>query len=82
MSNLGSFWSTFLHVDGTTDDGMEVKKAPYPFKLPQEALKKYLLPCVSSTVQLGVDISNISFSPVIIEKSALVDHCTKKSEMS
>lgn len=75
-TNLGSLLSISLQLEGTTEAGVDARKVPKPFKLPHAALKKYLLPCVSSIVQLGFDISNSSRSPVRGEKFALVDHCT------
>lgn len=74
VKHLASLLSISLQLDGTTDTGVEVKNVPNPFKFPQEALKKYLLPCVNSIVQKGLDMSSISHSPVTGVKSALVDH--------
>lgn len=56
------------------NDGVDDRYVPKPFKLPHAARKKYLRPCVKSIEQFGSDIFRMSFSPVIIEKSAFVDH--------
>lgn len=71
---LDSLLSISLQLEGTTEAGVDVIYVPKPFKFPQAALKKYLLPCVNSIVQFDLVISKISVSPVIGEKSALVDH--------